>query len=245
MRSRIAASRCDPNPDSYFHRGSARYRRGEIDAGIEDFCETISLEAAAGTAEKYTSRTPQAFAERGRAFADKGEPERAIADYDAAIQRRFTKAWRPYIERGLARKRQGDHRGALADFRHIARGLSATEGNGGGAVRARQLSPGAGRCGACGLRLQGCGQPRRRSSRGASRPGVGAVVAADVAAVLDSTALHPDTPHRGPAPRSETISEIAGRIAGRAADQVRRPRCFTHHCRKTANPARRFRSARP
>ena len=116
MRSRIAASRCDPNPDSYFHRGSARYRRGEIDAGIEDFCETISLEAAAGTAEKYTSRTPQAFAERGRAFADKGEPERAIADYDAAIQRRFTKAGRPYIERGLARKRQGDHRGALADF---------------------------------------------------------------------------------------------------------------------------------
>src|SRR6516162_3106123 len=104
MRSRIAASRCDPNPDSYFHRGSARYRRGEIDAGIEDFCETISLEAAAGTAEKYTSRTPQAFAERGRAFADKGEPERAIADYDAAIQRRFTKAGRLYIERGLARK---------------------------------------------------------------------------------------------------------------------------------------------
>jgi tetratricopeptide (TPR) repeat protein len=110
------AIRCDPNPDSYFHRGSARARRGQIEAAIEDFDETIRLEGANGTADRYSSRTRQAFAERGRALAQKGELERAITDYDAAVQRRFTAGGRLYIERGLARKRQGDHRGALADF---------------------------------------------------------------------------------------------------------------------------------
>jgi tetratricopeptide (TPR) repeat protein len=40
----------------------------------------------------------------------------AIADYDAAIRLGITGSARLYTDRGLAKKRKSDHRGAVADF---------------------------------------------------------------------------------------------------------------------------------
>ena len=69
--------------------------------------------------------TPEAYINRGNAFFYTGQAERAIADYNQAIQRRSAKRHTAYYNRGLVNESQSQPDRAFADF-----------------VRANELRPG-------------------------------------------------------------------------------------------------------
>lgn len=61
-------------------------------------------------------RGSPAYADRGRAYLVKGDYERAIADFDQAIQ--FTpRHMTAYADRGLAHEKKGERDKAIADYR--------------------------------------------------------------------------------------------------------------------------------
>jgi tetratricopeptide (TPR) repeat protein len=64
-----------------------------------------------------------AYLHRGLAFYRLGENDRAIADYDRALQLRPTD-YRAYYNRGLVRVARGDYSGALTDFNQSLRQIA-------------------------------------------------------------------------------------------------------------------------
>ena len=82
---------------------------GDHDAAIH----YLSLAIANGGLSR--SHLGEAFAGRGSAFENKGELEKAIADYSEAIEL-MDGAGEAYIYRGLARVKQQDYQAAISDF---------------------------------------------------------------------------------------------------------------------------------
>src|SRR5262249_15520061 len=75
------------------------------------------LQIVAAIAQAQTSRAASAvsYIERGASWMEKGEIDRAIADYDIAIAFDAQSSVARY-NRGVARQRKGDLAGALEDF---------------------------------------------------------------------------------------------------------------------------------
>ncbi len=78
---------------------------------------TRVLERGASETSKYRA---VAFYNRGYAYDEKGDLDRAIADYDQAIQLNPKDAL-AFNNRGWAYERKGDHDRAIADFDHAIR----------------------------------------------------------------------------------------------------------------------------
>jgi tetratricopeptide (TPR) repeat protein len=102
----------DTHPDSssdravaYFYRGTAYSMTDQLDAAIEDLGRSIEADPA----------WPPAHNNRARALVSKGEPAKAIADYDAVIALSPGNA-AGYVNRALAYKNLNDFDRALADL---------------------------------------------------------------------------------------------------------------------------------
>jgi tetratricopeptide (TPR) repeat protein len=88
------------------NRGIHYNHMGEYAAALEDFEEALELIA----------NFPEAYINRGNAYFYTGQVERAIADYNRAIQRRSSKRHTAYFNRGLANESRKQHDAAFADF---------------------------------------------------------------------------------------------------------------------------------
>src|SRR5215468_11850684 len=79
-------------------------------------CPWLWLAALALTATAQNSRASSAasYLERGNQWLEKGEWDRAIADYDLAIA--FESRATAYHNRGIARQQKGDSAAALSDY---------------------------------------------------------------------------------------------------------------------------------
>ena len=93
---------------TYFNRGVAYGRKGEVDRAIADYTKAIALDPNVALA--YTNR--------GSAYYRKGEYERAIADHSKAIAIDPNHA-NAYYNRGVAYEQKGDKDQAIADFRKV------------------------------------------------------------------------------------------------------------------------------
>jgi tetratricopeptide (TPR) repeat protein len=88
------------------NRGILYNHMGEYPAAFEDFDQALGL----------ISNFPEAYINRGNAYFYTGQVERAIADYNHAIERRSAKQHTAYFNRGLANESQKKPDAAFADF---------------------------------------------------------------------------------------------------------------------------------
>src|ERR1051326_2731496 len=133
-----ALAQTSHSAEQYFKQGLSHYKNGDLDGAIRDFTRAIemnsrrmktphpnvgrrSLVADGGessadeSVEVVDLFNAQAYYNRGVAWSDKGEIDRAIADFNRAIRidPLCTKA---YLRRGRCRHSKDDLDGALADF---------------------------------------------------------------------------------------------------------------------------------
>ncbi len=105
------AVRFDPlRPSLYVQRGSIRSRKDDLDGAMADFDRAIQLDT--GSAGGFAVA---AMTEKARLHLDKGDFDRAIEDYNAAIQRN-PKLVALYLDRAAIWTRRGDAEHALADY---------------------------------------------------------------------------------------------------------------------------------
>jgi len=90
------------------HRGIARIETKQLDDAVADFTQAIAV--GAGNADLY-----KYYMNRGRAFSDKGDHQRAIADENQAIQLNAHAAG-AFLLRGSAWELAGDLDQALSDY---------------------------------------------------------------------------------------------------------------------------------
>lgn len=90
---------------AYYNRGNAHAARGDHDAAVADFDETLKLEP----------KNASAYNNRGNARSDKGEGDAALADFGAAIKQnaRYASA---YFNRANLLAARGDTAAALKDY---------------------------------------------------------------------------------------------------------------------------------
>ncbi len=88
------------------NRGILYNHMGEYAAALGDFEAALEL----------FSNFPEAYINRGNAYFYTGQVERAIADYNRAIQRRSSKRHTAYFNRGLANENRKQLDQAFADF---------------------------------------------------------------------------------------------------------------------------------
>jgi tetratricopeptide (TPR) repeat protein len=126
------AIRLDPQfADAYNNRGNAHRVKRNFDLAIADFDAAIRLsgqhsasaEGQAGAAngiEASDGNGAYSYANRGAAYAAKGDLDHAIADFDDAI-RLDPKFAGAYFNRGSAYQVKGDLDRAIADFNEAIR----------------------------------------------------------------------------------------------------------------------------
>lgn len=88
------------------NRGILYNHMGEYAAAVDDFEAALEIIAD----------FPEAYINRGNTFFYTGQVERAIADYDRAIQRTSAKRHTAYFNRGLANENRKQPNLAFADF---------------------------------------------------------------------------------------------------------------------------------
>jgi len=88
------------------NRGILYNHMGEYAAALDDFDAALAL----------ISNFPEAYINRGNAYFYTGQVDRAIADYNRAIQRKSTKRHTAYFNRGLANETRQRPDRAFADF---------------------------------------------------------------------------------------------------------------------------------
>jgi tetratricopeptide (TPR) repeat protein len=93
---------------SYFYRGLAWDKKGELEIALSDFHEAIRIDGSFAAA----------YNARGVVLAKRGENERAISDYNEAI-RLDPNGPAAYGNRGNAYGRQCDFDRALSDFQRV------------------------------------------------------------------------------------------------------------------------------
>ena len=88
---------------AYTSRGTIRHAQGDIQDALADFTRSID-----------THPTADAYYQRGLAYQDLNQPQRAVADYDLAVDR---DRGAPYIYRARAKAKRdlGDSAGARTD----------------------------------------------------------------------------------------------------------------------------------
>ncbi len=91
--------------DAYYWRGQIQHGNGNYDIAITSYTKAIQLDPAGGY-----------HMARGLAYADKGSPDKAIADYNEVIKSSEDRDYYPYFVRGLAFVAKGNLDKAIADF---------------------------------------------------------------------------------------------------------------------------------
>lgn len=99
--------------DTYYQRGLAHAKKGEIELAIEDYTHAIAL----------NPEFAEAYYQRGLAYAKKGELDKAITDYTKAIALKPDYA-DAYYNRGGAFLRLGEQEKAESDLT-IARNMGS------------------------------------------------------------------------------------------------------------------------
>jgi tetratricopeptide (TPR) repeat protein len=99
------AVRIDPkHAVTYYNRGLARHKSGDVDKAIADFSQAI----------RFDPKHVNAYFARGVAWQSKGDFDRAIADFDQVV--RFDpKHANAFSARGVAWQNKGDFNKAIAD----------------------------------------------------------------------------------------------------------------------------------
>jgi tetratricopeptide (TPR) repeat protein len=127
------------NPRSwyaYYCRGIAHHKKKEYDQAIADYTRAIQLRHQSPSGDQKAvvndkegdlapplnaddraaiSSGASVFQARGSAHLDKGDFDRAIADYDRAVQLN-PRSWYAYYCRGVAHYRKREYDQAIADF---------------------------------------------------------------------------------------------------------------------------------
>jgi len=114
----------DDDPDSYVNRGVALARSGQADRALADFNEALRLnlpkleryvregrEIPPNLRKKYSS----VYNNRGVIYKNKGMIDRAVRDYDRAIELNPLDA-NAYCNRAIAYQVRGEHERSLADL---------------------------------------------------------------------------------------------------------------------------------
>jgi tetratricopeptide (TPR) repeat protein len=114
---------------SYVHRGDAYRLKHDYDRAIADYDKAIEVVGFKGDSPKSFRGGLEgdrdrslhfAYTARGHAYKDKGDYDRAIADYDKAI--RLNPYWEEYTDRGIAYLiGKHDYDRAIADFNQAIR----------------------------------------------------------------------------------------------------------------------------
>lgn len=92
----------------YYFRGLIHYQLRDLQAAIDDYTEAIDRKHKRKVDINY-------YLERGDAYWNQGEKEKAMADFAKCIKMKPNLAY-PYLRRGLARQSLEDQKGAKADF---------------------------------------------------------------------------------------------------------------------------------
>ena len=111
------------SPDGYHNRAMARLGKGDFEEAIIDFNRAIQLDelflahAAANSAMNSTvaQRLANTYASRGDAYARAGNPDKALSDFNQAIQL-DPKLAQPYLARADFFAAAGNYDKALADY---------------------------------------------------------------------------------------------------------------------------------
>ncbi len=104
----------------YADRGIAHSQIGSHDLAIEDLTEAIRLGPIENHVNIFTGDRydlPGLHAARGNAYYLKGDYDRAIVDYDRAMDLDSASSKFIYSRRALAFEKKGDKQKAIADFR--------------------------------------------------------------------------------------------------------------------------------
>ena len=99
----------DPDDPANWHlRGLYYSEREEYVSAVDDYTQALEMVATGGDAAEI-------YSDRGLAWARLGDDERAMADFDRAIEGNpnLAEAW---YNRGLAWRRRGEHGNAVLDF---------------------------------------------------------------------------------------------------------------------------------
>jgi tetratricopeptide (TPR) repeat protein len=90
---------------TYFDRGLAKQKKGDLDGALADYNQAIKL----------NSKSAAAYNNRGNVKFTKGDLDGALADFNQAIQLN-PEYGLAYRNRGRAEEKKGDVNGAIADF---------------------------------------------------------------------------------------------------------------------------------
>jgi tetratricopeptide (TPR) repeat protein len=91
-----------------FHQAEAAYKQGDYDRAIAIGNDLLLMDLSVAIASR-------AFANRGNAYSGKGDEDRAMRDYDEAINLDPCYAG-AYVDRGLLLSKKGEHSEARKDF---------------------------------------------------------------------------------------------------------------------------------
>ena len=96
------------DPENWHLRGLYYSEREEYGRAVDDYTKALELVTGDGNAAEI-------YSDRGLAWARLGDDERAVADFDRAIEANpnLAEAW---YNRGLAWRRRGEHGNAVLDF---------------------------------------------------------------------------------------------------------------------------------
>jgi tetratricopeptide (TPR) repeat protein len=101
----IEKNAANPNPNSFYGRGFAKYNLKDYRGAILDFDKAIELKPT------YFD----AFIARGQSYSKQENHKVAIQDYNEAIRLNPLEAT-AYFSRGISKAKLANHRGALSDF---------------------------------------------------------------------------------------------------------------------------------
>ena len=121
------AIKLEPTAARYNNRGLAYYNKQDYDRAIADYEAVLRLAPNHANAKKSLEEaydqaiklepTASRYFYRGVAYDNKGDYDRAIADYTEAIKLEPTTA--RYFNRGLAYANKGDYDRAIADYEQV------------------------------------------------------------------------------------------------------------------------------
>src|SRR5438552_2816766 len=99
----VASIRAESEADRLVYEGIDELKAKHLEAAIEKFSEAIAKDP----------KELSGYNNRGLAYKDNNEFEKAIADFDQVL--RLKPDWSAYYNRGIAYYEKGDHDRAIAD----------------------------------------------------------------------------------------------------------------------------------